>query len=73
MMCFDPYRTQSIVERTLWALSNREKLLAAQGPLWARMSGRTWATAAREYRAVMDDAAMDWRTRDKRATGALRP
>lgn len=71
MMCFDPYRTSSIVERTLWALSHRDELIAAQRPLWERMRGRTWSVAAREYLAVMDEAALEWKARSKQSVGAI--
>jgi glycosyltransferase involved in cell wall biosynthesis len=67
LMCFDPYRTDSMVDRIRWATANRSELLGAQRPLWERLSRRTWGVAARDYRRYLDEVGEEWRIERERA------
>jgi glycosyltransferase involved in cell wall biosynthesis len=49
LMLFDPRDPASMEERIRWALEHRAELLAAQLPLYQRLSARTWDHVVAEH------------------------
>jgi glycosyltransferase involved in cell wall biosynthesis len=63
-MLFDPYDTDSIAERILWGLENREELLAREQRFYQVLLGRTWSQVAQEYLQTFCRAARAGKTTD---------
>lgn len=48
-MTFNPHNQREMLDRILWALDNREELIALQKPLFDKFSARSWDIVANEY------------------------
>lgn len=56
-MLFDPYNWRDMANRIEWALENRDTLLAAQRPTYAKLRERTWSHLIDDYIAILESLA----------------
>lgn len=59
IMLFDPYDVNDMVNKTQWAIENREQLYQLQKPLYDQLSLRSWEHVAQEYMTLFEKVAND--------------
>lgn len=62
MICFDPYNTYDMIQKTCWALENTNELLRIENDIYIEMQKRTWDDVAGEYIDVFKTAVAGAKT-----------